>query len=184
MTRSAPKPASTQAAGTRPAGTEPVAVDSAAGASDVDHAMAALETQLSLPWRRARAISYGLTRSVHPELEPAAYGLLSVLAKDGAMRLTDLARCIGVGKPSVSRQISLLETLGLVRRQADPLDGRAQLIGLTPAGQSKMTTVHAARQRAFHAMLEHWDEAELRQLAELIAKLNDGFGQHFTAGGH
>ena len=78
-------------------------------------------------WRRARAINQELTRSVHPDLEPAAYGLLSVLLHQGGMRLTALATCIGVGKPSVSRQIAFLETLGLVRKEDDPDDGRAQL---------------------------------------------------------
>ena len=73
-----------------------------------------LDAQLSLLWRRARAVNHELTRSVHPDLEPAAYGLLSVLLNQGGMRLTELAGRIGVGKPSVSRQITFLVAVGLV----------------------------------------------------------------------
>lgn len=135
-------------------------------------AMEKLDEQLSLLWRRARFINHQLTQSVHPDLEPAAYGLLSVLLNQGQMRLTVLARHIGVGKPSVSRQIALLEGLGLVEKQDDPADGRAQLIGLTEVGREKMTLIQVGRQEAFHTRLAGWDEAELAALAALLAKLN------------
>src|SRR6478735_5110421 len=89
-----------------------------------EEALADVERQLSLLWRRARSMSQQLSRQVHPEMEPAAYGLLSVLRTKGPIRLTELASCIGVGKPSVSRQVAFLEGLGLVSKQADPLDGQ------------------------------------------------------------
>ncbi len=135
--------------------------------------MEVLEVELSLLWRRARANSQAVSRKVHPDLDPAAYGLLSVLLHQGGMRLTELARCIGVGKPSVSRQISFLEQVGLVHKEADPRDGRAQLIELTPVGQAKMREVHDGRQEAFHKLLAHWDTKDLTALAALIAKLNE-----------
>src|SRR6185312_17049185 len=119
-------------------------------------AMEDLDVQLSLLWRRARAINRQLTRSVHPDLEPAAYGLLSVLMNEGQMRLTDLARHIGVGKPSISRQIALLAGIGLVQKEDDPVDGRAQLIALTPAGRAKMEAIASGRQQAFHDRLQGW----------------------------
>lgn len=140
-----------------------------------DDAVDAVELQLSLLWRRARAMSLNLSRSVHPELEPAAYGLLTILVRDGAMRLTDLAACIGVGKPSVSRQIAFLESVGLVRKEADPVDGRAQLILLTEKGADQMRTVHAARKEAFRGRLQHWTRSELLDLATLMAKLNEDY---------
>lgn len=138
--------------------------------------------QLSLLWRRTRAMNHSMTRSVHQDLEPAAYGLLSVLLHQGGMRLTELAKCIGVGKPSVSRQISFLEGVGLVHKEADPSDGRAQLIELTPEGLARMRTVHAGRQEAFHKLLEHWDTEELITLATLIAKLNNDELSNYDAG--
>lgn len=137
--------------------------------------MESLDIQLSLLWRRARAINQELTRSVHPDMEPAAYGLLSVLLHQGAMRLTELAKCIGVGKPSVSRQITFLQKLGLVHKEKDPGDGRAQLIDLTEGGREKLIAVQARRQESFHARLSHWDEAELSVLAASLAKLNDEY---------
>ncbi|WP_186759240.1 MarR family winged helix-turn-helix transcriptional regulator [Arthrobacter alpinus] len=141
--------------------------------SEMNAAIEDVEFQLGLLWRRARSINHALARKVHPDLEPAAYGLLSVLMNQGGLRLTELAKYIGVGKPSVSRQISFLERLGLVSKLSDPSDGRAQLIVLTPAGISKMWALHAGRQEAFHSLLSHWDTAELTALATLLAKLNN-----------
>jgi DNA-binding MarR family transcriptional regulator len=146
----------------------------------VDAALQNVEHQISLFWRRARAISNQLSRQVHPDMEPAAYGLLTVIRREGPIRLTDLAMNIGVGKPSVSRQIAFLESLGLVSKEADPLDGRAQAIRLTPKGEEKMHQVQDARRRVFRERLAEWPVEELEELARYMAKLNstyerDGF---------
>lgn len=151
------------------------------GADDsTEAALTAVEHQLSLLWRRARSISHHLSRQVHPDMEPAAYGLLTVIRKQGAIRLTELASSIGVGKPSVSRQIAFLERLGLVSKEADPLDGRAQRIRLTPMGEERMHQVQDARREVFRERLGEWPPEDLQILSRYIAKLNatyerDGF---------
>ena len=63
---------------------------------NVDAALQQVEHQLSMFWRRARSLSHQLSRQVHPDMEPAAYGLLSIIRKEGPIRLTELASCIGV----------------------------------------------------------------------------------------
>ncbi|QCB98271.1 MarR family transcriptional regulator [Arthrobacter sp. PAMC25564] len=143
-------------------------------------ALTAVEQQMSLLWRRGRSISHQLSRQVHPDMDPAAYGLLSVIRKQGPIRLTELASCIGVGKPSVSRQVAFLENLGLVSKEADPVDGRAQSIRLTPKGEEKMHQVQDARREVFRERLAEWPAEELQALARYMAKLNstyerDGF---------
>src|SRR6476660_4586340 len=148
-------------------------------------ALDAVENQLSLLWRRGRSISHQLSRQVHPDMEPAAYGLLTVIRKEGPIRLTELASCIGVGKPSVSRQIAFLESIGLVVKEADPLDGRAQTIRLTPHGEEKMHQVQDARRQVFRERLGEWPVEDLEALAMYMAKLNatyerDGFPKDGT----
>ncbi|WP_427008221.1 MarR family winged helix-turn-helix transcriptional regulator [Pseudarthrobacter sp. H2] len=153
----------------------------AGGAEDpTEAALTAVEHQISMLWRRGRSISHQLSRQVHPDMEPAAYGLLSVIRRQGPIRLTELASSIGVGKPSVSRQIAFLESLGLVSKEADPLDGRAQSIRLTPRGEEKMHQVQDARREVFRERLAEWPPEELQTLATYMAKLNaiyerDGF---------
>lgn len=135
-------------------------------------ALTAVEDQMSILWHRGRSLSYRLSRQVHPDMEPAAYGLLSVIRRQGPIRLTELASCIGVGKPSVSRQIAFLESIGLVAKEADPLDGRAQSIRLTPKGEEKMHQVQDARREVFRERLAEWPTEELQALATYMAKLN------------
>ena len=154
--------------------------DPAPDTAGADAALDAVENQLSLLWRRGRSISHQLSRQVHPDMEPAAYGLLSVIRKQGPIRLTDLASCIGVGKPSVSRQIAFLEGLGLVSKEADPLDGRAQAIRLTSEGEERMHQVQDARREVFRERLAEWPAEDLQALAMYMGKLNatyerDGF---------
>lgn len=154
--------------------------ESGAGEAAADEALQNVEHQISLFWRRARAISNQLSREVHPDMEPAAYGLLTVIRREGPIRLTELAMNIGVGKPSVSRQIAFLESLGLVSKEADPLDRRAQSIRLTPKGEEKMHQVQDARRQVFQERLREWPVADLQELARYMAKLNstyerDGF---------
>jgi DNA-binding MarR family transcriptional regulator len=113
-------------------------------------------------------------------MEPAAYGLLSVIRRKGPIRLTELASWIGVGKPSVSRQIAFLENLGLIAKEADPLDGRAQSIRLTAKGEDKMHQVQDARREVFRERLSEWPAEDLQALAAYMGKLNatyegDGF---------
>jgi DNA-binding MarR family transcriptional regulator len=145
-----------------------------------DAALNNVEHQLTLLWRRGRAITNQLSRQVHPDMEPAAYGLLTVIRREGPIRLTELAMSIGVGKPSVSRQIAFLESIGLVSKEADPLDGRAQSIRLTPKGEEKMHQVQDARRQVFRERLGEWPVQDLEELARYMAKLNatyerDGF---------
>jgi DNA-binding MarR family transcriptional regulator len=146
----------------------------------LDTALTNVEHQISIFWRRARSVSQQLSREVHPDMEPAAYGLLTVIRKNGPIRLTELASCIGVGKPSVSRQIAFLESIGLVVKEADPLDGRAQTIRLTDEGEAKMHQVQDARRQVFRERLGEWPVEDLEALAAYMAKLNatyerDGF---------
>jgi DNA-binding MarR family transcriptional regulator len=155
------------------------------GDDAADTALQNVEHQISLFWRRARAISNQLSREVHPDMEPAAYGLLTVIRREGPIRLTDLAMNIGVGKPSVSRQIAFLESLGLVSKEADPMDRRAQSIQLTPKGEEKMHQVQDARRQVFPERLREWPVEDLQELARYMAMLNstyerDGFPKEAT----
>ena len=140
-------------------------------------AIETLEHALSVLWRRARSNSHKVAREVHPDMEPAAYGLLLLLQQQQAMRLTDIAASIGIGKPSISRQIVMLESLGLVQKHADPQDGRAQAISLTPAGSQALARTQAARKDLFRTLLDGWDDDELVQLGSLLTKLNESYAR-------
>ncbi|AKL67853.1 MarR family transcriptional regulator [Streptomyces goshikiensis] len=137
-----------------------------------DQEFLALERELSVFLRRARASSGEMARALHPELEPAAYGLLVRLEDAGQQRATELAAYFGVGKATMSRQLRALEELGLVAREPDPADGRAFLVGLTIEGRARFLKVRVARREQYMRKLSGWDRGEVAELARLLNQLN------------
>ncbi|MFD3504663.1 MarR family winged helix-turn-helix transcriptional regulator [Streptomyces sp. NPDC058676] len=144
-------------------------------ASGVDQpAFLALERELTVLLRRARANQGEMAREVHPDLESAAYGLLVRLDECGPQRATELAAYIGVGKATMSRQLRALEDLGLVAREPDPADGRAWLVALTQEGHDRVRRVREARRARYAGRLADWDAREVGELARLLHQLNRG----------
>ncbi|MGQ4414469.1 MarR family winged helix-turn-helix transcriptional regulator [Streptomyces sp. SAS_269] len=140
--------------------------------SGADQEFLALERELTVLLRRARANQGEMAREVHPDLESSAYGLLIRLDELGGQRATELAAYIGVGKATMSRQLRALEELGLIARAPDPADGRAWLVTLTDEGRGRVGTVREARRARYVSQLTHWDRREVAELARLLHELN------------
>ncbi|MES9523845.1 MarR family winged helix-turn-helix transcriptional regulator [Streptomyces capoamus] len=140
--------------------------------SGADQEFLALERELTVLLRRARANQGEMAREVHPDLESSAYGLLIRLDELGGQRATALAAYIGVGKATMSRQLRALEELGLIAREPDPADGRAWLVTLTEEGRRRVGTVREARRARYVRQLAHWDRSEVAELARLLHELN------------
>ncbi|NBM18604.1 MarR family winged helix-turn-helix transcriptional regulator [Streptomyces sp. GC420] len=158
--------------GAEPHGTGDEGVTEPEGTTGVDHAYLALERELAVLLRRARASSGELAREVHPDLEPAAYGLLARLEEAGPQRPTELAAYFGIGKATISRQLRALEELGLLAREGDPADRRAFLVRLTSEGQDRFRHVRDARRARYARKLAAWDRTEVAELARLLGQLN------------
>ncbi|WP_435856913.1 MarR family winged helix-turn-helix transcriptional regulator [Streptomyces longwoodensis] len=141
-------------------------------AGGADPEFLSLERELTVLLRRARASQGEMAREVHPDLEPAAYGLLIRLDELGRQRATELAAYIGVGKATMSRQLRALEELGLLAREPDPADGRAWLVDLTEEGRLRVGRVREARRARYVSQLAHWDRREVAELARLLHQLN------------
>ncbi|MEU5218905.1 MarR family transcriptional regulator [Streptomyces sp. NPDC020807] len=155
------------------AGSTPAGRSAGAGPSaGVDPEFLALERELAVFLRRARAQSGEMAREVHPELEPAAYGLFVRLDDAGPQRATELAGYFGVGKATMSRQLRALEMLGLVVRDPDPADGRASLVRLTDEGRDRFRHVRDARRERYVRKLVDWDRSEVAELARLLHHFN------------
>jgi DNA-binding MarR family transcriptional regulator len=149
-------------------------MEAPATAADGEHdAHQAVEYEIGVLLRRARALSAEVAREVHPELESAAYGLLIRMHDRTRSRPSDLADYFGVGKATISRQVKVLEQLGLIERRADPDDGRAHLLFLTDEGRRRLDAARTARQKRFHAMLDTWPAEDVQGLARMLAQFNE-----------
>ncbi|SDM24770.1 DNA-binding transcriptional regulator, MarR family [Nonomuraea maritima] len=153
--------------------------------SDVDEfeVYSEVEHQLAVLLRRSRALSARVARTVHPELEAAAYSLLVRIDETAPARSGDLAAYIGVGKATISRQLKGLEELGLIEREPVPMDGRAHSLRLTDEGRRRLHCVRSGRQERFHALLSTWPTEDVRLLGQMLARFNDlteSYGEHLA----
>ena len=140
-----------------------------------EEAYAALEHEFSLLLRRARANASELSREVHPDLDGSAYTLLSYLVQSDGLRAGDLAALFGVDKGAISRQLTRLERAGLVERQPDPDDRRAQVLVTTAEGRRRHAAALGLRRERFRERLSSWPAQDVASLARLLGRLNASF---------
>ncbi len=78
------------------------------------------------------------------QITDGQYAVLAALANRGPMTPSALAEDQRVAAPPMTRTVTALAEAGLVRRDADPSDGRQVLVSITDAG---MTEVKETRRR-------------------------------------
>lgn len=142
----------------------------------VDDSFPRLERELGILLRRAQASSAKISRTVHPDLEPAAYTLLALIARTPGVRASELAEYIGVGRGTMSRQLAKLGELGLITRRPDPDDFRGQLLELTVEGSRRMEQARQARRDFLRRALGHWSDEDVDRLAGQLERLNEDLG--------
>jgi DNA-binding MarR family transcriptional regulator len=116
--------------------------------------------------------TFGRKSSLYQEVDRAGYLALRTLDGLGPSCINGLARELHLDSSTVTRQVSVLESGGLVTRQVDPNDGRSWLIDLTPRGRKAMRTVERGRHHAIDSMLGGWPSEEVHDLARMVTKLN------------
>jgi DNA-binding MarR family transcriptional regulator len=72
--------------------------------------------------------------------------VLSLIERQGAGSISDLARLEGVRPQSMGETIAALQAAGLVSGSPDPADGRRTLLSLTPACRDMIRAGRAARE--------------------------------------
>lgn len=97
---------------------------------------------------------------------------LAVFTPDHTMPMTELRRRTPLSQSRVSRVVSGLEDVGLVRRSTDDVDKRAVTVTLTQQG---LETYRSAQDRHLQDLDEHLfsvlTEREIKQLATITAKI-------------
>ncbi|WP_067538538.1 MarR family winged helix-turn-helix transcriptional regulator [Nocardia crassostreae] len=110
-------------------------------------------------------------------LSPGAASALASLARSGPMRLGDLANIERVSAPTMSRVVTSLEKGGYIVRDADPEDGRAQLLSATPSAKDLVTGLTSARIQRFAAAMERLDGRQRQNLLSSLETLIDALDE-------
>lgn len=105
------------------------------------------------------------------DLSPSLVSVLACLDRRGPMTLGELAALERVKPPSVTRMVTALEGKELVRREADPSDGRVSRVSVTAAG-TRMLQRSRTRKNAYLARrLATLDDEDAVTLGEALAVL-------------
>lgn len=136
---------------------------------------AALEREFRVLIRRAQSAAAQTAKRVHPELDASAYPILAHISTHPGVRGSDLAAHFGVGRATVSRQLSRLAELGLVQREVDPEDTRGQRITLTGDGAARFERARANRISMLEQALRAWPHEDVTQLATLLRRYSEDY---------
>lgn len=134
--------------------------------ADVEH----IERALATLFRLSR--NFRFQEAVHQRsgftADRASYGLLARVGELQPVRLSDLAHVLGVDVSTTSRQVAALEQRGLLSRSADPVDGRAVRLDLTPAGQQYLEKLSQAWHEIVAEALVDWRPDEVGEFSAMI----------------
>lgn len=107
-------------------------------------------------------------------LDPAVFGVLDAVDERGPSSVTDLAAVLGVDQPRASRLVAKAVDSGLLRRQADQVDGRRTLVVLTASGQQQVDAAHLSRREVFARAMADWSPEERATFARLLTSFVAG----------
>lgn len=103
---------------------------------------------------------------------------LGVIADQGPCRASLLSERMGVGASVVSRLVSALHQQGLLEREPDPRDGRAELLRLTDTGRDTRLRARAAYVDALANRLVGWDADRIEAACDVLNDLATTLALH------
>jgi DNA-binding MarR family transcriptional regulator len=128
-----------------------------------------------------RRLRQGLTG---PRLRGAQVELLRLVRDRPDVRVSVAAKELGLAGNSVSTLVRQLVGLGLLIREADPLDGRAALLHLTADAERRLDEWHDRRSSLFrHHVLQlpQTDQAALTAALPALRRLADSLHEEAEA---
>jgi DNA-binding MarR family transcriptional regulator len=104
-------------------------------------------------------------------LDTALFPLLVRVSMQRNLTIGDLADQVGRDYSTVSRHVSRLQDLGLVRSETSQTDRRQRLLSVTATGKDAVKKIDRARSSVMSEVLGGWSEAEITELARLTTRL-------------
>lgn len=97
--------------------------------------------------------------------------MLEALWREDGLTPGELARRVGVEKPTIVRGVGRMEAAGLVTRRDDPEDGRLVRVYLTDRGRELERVLPDAEGRVIEEGLAGFSPEERRQLTRLLSRV-------------
>ena len=110
-------------------------------------------------------------------LGPTDHKCLDLLRERGAMAGSDLCAITGLTSGAITGVVARLERAGYLRREADPHDGRKQILHLA-LERAPIRDVIDPLRKDVAALLENFDSHQLTAIAEFLARTTDLIYRH------
>ena len=135
-----------------------------------------LDTLLGYAVRRAQIRLYeDFVTSLAPwGITPPRFSAMVIVSRNPGLKLTQLAKVLGIARSGAVILVDALEELGYMQRQAAPEDRRAFSLSLTKKGQADLMKITQAVQAHDVRMAASLTEAEQAQLLSLLGRLAAG----------
>jgi len=118
-------------------------------------------------WVAARADKSGVTA--------AQAGLLFILGQRDGVLMGEAGTALDLGPPGISGLVDRMTALGLIKRRADPEDGRAWRLWLTPAGRAALAQSKAGLSEINTRLTDGFTEAEIETVARWLISFQTRF---------
>lgn len=146
----------------------------ATASRDVDSALGDLQTHLSLIFARTRTLWKESAARIDPELQVGGYKLLTFIERAETANAHELAERFEMDKSVISRQVRMLEDLGLIESRPDERDGRLRVLTATPSARAALAELrrdHATRLRTVVAELTQEEVDAASKVFRLLAEI-------------
>ena len=141
--------------------------------AQAEEAIEAVEVQLGVLFGRARAIWKDSAQRIHPDLQPVGYKILGSIVRLGETNAHILAQLLETDKSVLSRQVRMLEELGLVTSRVDERDGRARVLTPTPMAIDKVRTIRSSQQERLRDLLRSRPTEDVRAFASMLRLISE-----------
>ena len=105
----------------------------------------------------------------------AQSGLLFVLGQRDGVLMGEAGAALDLGPPGISGLVDRMTAANLIERRADPDDGRAWRLWLTPAGRAAMAQSKAGLVEVNARLTEGFTEAEIDVVARWLTTMQTRF---------
>ncbi len=132
----------------------------------------------SLPAARAWAAVLQVHARLVPELDAELrraaglplgwYDVLLELDDRQPLRMSDLGEQVVLSRTRISRLVTELEAQGLVRREANPDDGRSAFVGITEQGRARLRTAMPHYLASIERRFARLSAEQLEMLADAL----------------
>jgi DNA-binding MarR family transcriptional regulator len=118
-------------------------------------------------WMALRAQDSGVTA--------VQSGLLFILGQRDGVLMGEAGAALDLGAPGITGLVDRMTAANLIKRRADPDDGRAWRLWLTPAGRAALAQSKAGLSEINARLTEGFTEAEIDVVARWLTSLQTRF---------